>query len=225
MGLPRRHMSQASTALRAERIGTGTVTRFLAIHRAEFCRPYFTVVSDVPGEIRFGTGAVACHARRLIRRGARCNVADAPVHAHNFSTGADIHLIFALEANESSRTFAVLKVLVESFVNQMSVNAKLAQVAYILGSFATDPSIEALQLALAISYLLVLKLAHWADKAVRTVASQGGTSSTCPSVGAKGVSIGIVFRTKGRGLVIAVASSIHATYSCRTVAIFGCYSL
>jgi hypothetical protein len=94
------------------------------------------------------------------------------VHAHMVGTGANIHLEFTFDTNETLWTHTVFKVIIVRLVEMLSVDSKLLQKLNILCSLATNTVVIALEIALVISEVLVLELTDWSDKTFDTGASQ-----------------------------------------------------
>jgi hypothetical protein len=94
------------------------------------------------------------------------------VHAHMVGTGANIHLEFTLDTNETWRTHTVFKVVIVRLVEMLSVNSKLLQKFNILCSFAANAVVIAVEIARVISEVLVHELTDRSDKTLDASAPQ-----------------------------------------------------
>jgi hypothetical protein len=94
------------------------------------------------------------------------------VHAHMVCTGANIHLEFTFDTNETLRTHTVFKVVIGRLVEMLSVDSKLFQKLNILGSFAANTVVIALEIARVIFEVLGFELTDRSDETFRAGASQ-----------------------------------------------------
>jgi hypothetical protein len=94
------------------------------------------------------------------------------IHAHMVGTGANIHLEFALDTNETWWTHTVFKVTIVRVVEMLSVHSKLLQKCNILCSFAANTVVIAVDVARVVSEVLVFELTDRSDKPLDAGASQ-----------------------------------------------------
>jgi hypothetical protein len=94
------------------------------------------------------------------------------VHAHMVGTGANIHLEFTCDTNETLRAHTVFEVIIVRVVEMLSVDSKLLQQLNVLCSFAANTVVLAGEIALVFSEILVFEFTDRSDKTFKARASQ-----------------------------------------------------